>query len=118
VNNWNITLTGLQAVRGYWAILYPLVFNILVVTIMVDIVISFFLDLFAVDIPDGDEDGQGSELSGSYASLISDGAAIGNERSFQEWKIVMDKRKHVMRKSEWWNKNQPTEMKRDRETSK
>ncbi len=45
VNNWNITASGLLAVRGKWASLYPISFNIIVVTIMLDVVITFFLDI-------------------------------------------------------------------------
>jgi hypothetical protein len=45
VNNWNITESGLVAVRGKWASLYPISFNIIVVTIMLDVVVTFFLDI-------------------------------------------------------------------------
>jgi two pore calcium channel protein len=45
VNNWNITASGLIAVSGLWSVLFPISFNIIVVTIMLDVVITFFLDI-------------------------------------------------------------------------
>jgi hypothetical protein len=45
VNNWNVTASGLIASSGMTAVLFPISFNIIVVTIMLDVVITFFLDI-------------------------------------------------------------------------
>jgi hypothetical protein len=99
LNNWNVTLSGLQAVRGYWTIVFPATFVILIPTIMLDVVVSFFLDIFAfLD----DEDAL------SVETVVNPN--VQKAYSHIEWKVIMNrKREKNLGNSAWWKQTMVSE---------